>query len=83
MEIVPCTPEICSKSCEQCNKLQEGLDMMCLEMETLEDRLHQIKSISLTARRSLQETLACECCSETVLNGVFSAIEIIAEYRWD
>jgi len=83
MEYVPCNPETCAMDCEKCNMMHEDLDMMSSEIELLEDRLNQIKSISLIARRSLEETLACDCCAESVLEGIFSAIEAIAAPQVD
>lgn len=55
------------------------LDELSFENSHLADCLRQIKSISLMAMRSLEQTLACPCCSYEVLHGVFSAIERITK----
>lgn len=57
----------------------EFIDMMVSDITALEEKLHQIHAVSVTARRSLSETLACNCCSESVLTGIFRAIETIAQ----
>ena len=59
----------------------ECLDEMESQISDLSDRLHQVMSISVVARRNLKETLSCSCCVEGVLAGIFRAIETIAGSR--
>lgn len=54
------------------------LDELSFENIELSDRLRQIKSLCIMAKRGLEPTLDCPCCSYDVLYGVFSAIENIA-----
>ncbi|MDD2851589.1 MAG: hypothetical protein PHY09_06755 [Desulfuromonadaceae bacterium] len=58
--------------------LYEYLDGLEAEIGDLTGRLRQIKAVSIMSRRSLEKTLACSCCAEDILHGVFSAIENIA-----
>lgn len=59
----------------------ECLDVMESQIFDLNDRLHQVMAISIVARRNLEETLACSCCAEDTLTGIFRAIESIAGTR--
>lgn len=79
MEYVSCSTETCFNECEKCNMLQNDLNMMAFGIAFLEDKLHQIHSVSLITRRALSETLACDCCAESVLTGIFRAIETITQ----
>lgn len=63
---------------EEESDLIEYLDGLVAEIGDLTGRLRQIKAVSIMSRRSLEKTLACSCCAEDILNGVFSAIENIA-----
>lgn len=78
--------EVASKTCPELEteyrengpELIEYLDGLTDEVDDLSDRLQQIKSISIMAQRSLEQTLSCPCCAEDILGGTFRAIESIA-----
>ncbi len=72
------SPELDTEHRQDGSGLIDYLDCLTAEVDDLTDRMHQIKEISIIARRSLEETLACPCCAEDVLAGAFKAIESIA-----
>lgn len=59
----------------------ECLDQMESQIFDLSDRLHQVMAISIVARRNLEDTLACSCCADSTLTGIFRAIETITGGR--
>lgn len=71
-------PELDTEHGQDGSGLIDFLDCLTVEVDDLTDRMHQIKAISIMASRSLEETLACSCCAENVLAGVFKAIESIS-----
>ncbi len=71
-------PELETEHRQDGSGLIDYLDCLTVEVDDLTDRMRQIKAISIMARRSLEETLACPCCAEDVLAGAFKAIESIA-----